>query len=167
MDVVGKLFFEARFEDVFYSISDPTDPQKTCEPDVFLRFCIFSKIAPDIDFGPIFAPFSDPTSDESRSPEVSERDPKKDQNTVAFGRLKGRFCMDLGIQLGSWGGPRRPFLTFFALLELSLGEDGPRMPQEPFQDRIGTDFCQFLVDFQWIFDALAAVSSCVKARAGH
>ena len=59
------------------------------------------------------------------------------------------------------GGPRRPFWTFFALLELSWGEDGPRMPQERFQDPFWTDFGRFFKDFQWIFDALAVVSSYV------
>ena len=74
--------------------------------------------------------------------------------------------MDFGTQLGSeGGGPRTQFWAFFGALGLSWGEDGPRMRQERFQDRFWTDLGRFFHDFQLIFDALAAVSSCVKARA--
>ena len=53
------------------------------------------------------------------------------------------------------------FARCFTILELSWGEDGPRMPQERFQDRFWTDLGRFFKDFQWFFDALAAVSSDV------
>ena len=58
-------------------------------------------------------------------------------------RLEGfgiNFASILGPNLDPGGGPRRPFWTFLALLELSWGEDGPRMPQERFQDRFWSIF---------------------------
>ena len=83
------IFFEARFENDFCSISDPPDPQKTYENLVFKGFCIFCKIALDIDFGSIFASFSDPGSDENRSPEVLERDPKKNTKKYCVWKASG------------------------------------------------------------------------------
>ena len=146
------IFFEARFEDDFFWISDPPDPQKTYENLRFFKDFTFSARS-------LWTSILDRFLLHFRTPDPMKIGPrrcpnairKKNLKSIAFGRLRGRFCIDFGTQLGSWGGPRRPFWTFFALLELSWGEDGPRMPQERFQDRFWTDFGRFLVDFWSIF----------------
>ena len=99
---------------------------------------------------------------------IDEQTMKNDvKNKNDFKRLRNRFCIDFGTQLASWGGPRTPFLTFFALLEPSWGEDGSRMRQDRFPDGFFTDSKWLLIVFRWICHVLAAVSSYVKARSAH
>ena len=47
------------------------------------------------------------------------------------------------------------------LIRVERKDGDPRVPQERFQDRFGTDLGRFFGDFQRFFDALAAVSSDV------
>ena len=113
-------------------------------------------IALDIDFGTIFALFSDPRSDENRSPEVSECNPKKEK---ASGSILHGFWDPTWIL---WGGVREDrFGRFLHSWSCLGGKMAPGCPKSVSR----TDLEAILVDFQWIFHALAAVASCDKARA--
>ena len=147
------IFFEARFEDDFYWISDPPEPQKPYENLMFFKDFTFSarSLWTSI-LGRFLIHFRAPDPKKIGPQRCSNATRKKIQKKIAFGRLQGRFCMDFGTQLGSeGGGPRTQFWAFFGALGLSWGEDGPRMRQERFQDRFWTDFGRFLVDVWSIF----------------
>ena len=144
---------EARFEDDFYWISDPPDPQKTNENLMFFkdftfsarslrtsiweRFLLHFRTPDPIKIGPL------------RCPNAIR---KKIQKNVAFGRLRGRFCMDFGTQLGSWGGgSAKAVLNVFCALGAVLGgrwpQDAPRALPRPILDRFGLIFCGFSMYF--------------------
>ena len=74
---------------------------------------------------------------------------KKIQKSIAFGRLRGRFCIDFGTQLGSGGGVReRRFGRFLR----SWGGLGGKMAAGCPKSASKTDFGPILVDFWPIFD---------------
>jgi len=103
---------------------------------------------------------------------VLERDPKKNAKKYcvwkASGSILHRFWDPTWIREG---GSANAVLDVFCGLGAVLGgrwpQDAPRALPRPILDRFWTDFGQFFAIFHRFFDALAAVSSCVKARAGH
>ena len=91
-----------------------------------------------------FASFSDPRSDRNRSPEVSERDPKKDTNKCCVWKASG------SILHGSWGGSANSVSNVFCALGAVLGgrwsQDAPRALPRPIWDRFGMIFDRFSMD---------------------
>ena len=67
-----------------------------------------------------------------------------------FGRLRCRFCMDFGTQLGSGGGVREGRFGNFLRSWGSLGgrwpQDAPRTLPRPILNRFGTIFQRFSMD---------------------
>ena len=138
---------EARFEDDFYWISDPPEPQKTHEnlrdftfsarslrTSIWERFLLHFRTPDPIKIGPL------------RCPNAIR---KKIQKNVAFGRLRGRFCMDFGTQLGSWGGVREGrFERFLRSWSCLGGKMAPGCPKSASK----TDFGPIWVDFWSIFN---------------
>ena len=146
------IFFEARFEDDFCSISDPPDPQKTYENLRFFKDFTFSARS-------LWTSILDRFLLHFRTPDPMKIGPrrcsnairKKIQKSIAFGRLRGRFCIDFGTQLGSWGGSAKAVLDVFCALGAVLGgrwpQDAPRALPRPILDRFGTIFQRFSMDF--------------------
>ena len=97
-----------------------------------------------MDFGTIFAPFSDPGSDENRSPEVSERDPKKDTKKYcvwkASGSILHRFWDPTWILGGVREGRFGRFLRSWSCLG---GKMAPGCPKSASKSDFGPIFVDF------------------------
>ena len=125
------IFFGGRFEDDFYSISDPPDPQKTYENLMFFKDFAFSarSLRTSI-LGRFLLHFRTPDPMKIGPRRCSNAIRKKIQKSIAFGRLRGRFCIDFGTQLGSWGGSAKAVLDVSCVLVTVLGgrwpQDAPR-----------------------------------------
>ena len=144
------IFFEARFEDDFYSISDPPDPRKTYENLRFFKDFAFSarSLWTSI-LGRFLLHFRTPDPMKIGPRRCPNAIRKKIQKSIAFGRLRGRFCIDFGTQLGSWGESANAvvdvFLRFWSCLGGRWPQDAPRALPRPIFDRFGTIFNGFLM----------------------
>ena len=118
----------------------------------------------DIDFGTIFDSFSGPDPKKIGPQRCSNATRKKIQKKIAFGRLRGRFCMDFGTQLGSGGGVRERrfghFWRSWALLGGRWPQDAPRALPRPILDRFWWIFGRFLVHFLLFFAAVSLNLVC-------
>ena len=95
-------------------------------------------IALDIDFRTIFAPFSDPRSDEIGPQRCPNAIRKKTQKNIAFGSFGVDFALILGLNLDPGGSAKAVFGTFCALGALLGGrwpQDAPRALPRPILDR--------------------------------
>ena len=133
---------------IFIGFPTP-DPQKPDENLRFFKDFTFSARSLWTSILGRFFVHSDPRSDENRSPEASERDPKKDTKRYCVWKLRDRFCIDFGTQLGSWGGVREGrFGHFFRSWSCLGGKMAPGCPKSASK----TDFGPILVDLGTIFN---------------
>ena len=120
-------------------------------------------LALDIDFGTIFLlhfRIPDPMKiGPQRCPNAIR---KKIQKDIAFGSFGIDFASILGPNLDPGRGVRER--RFGRFLRSWCGLGGKMAPGCP-KSASRNDFEAILVGFQWMFGALAAVSSCVKTRA--
>ena len=146
------IFFGGRFEDDFYSISDPPDPQKTYENLLFFKDFAFSarSLWTSI-LGRFLLHFRARIRSKSAHRGVRTRPEKRYKKKLHLEGFGVDFAWILGPSLDPGGGSANAVLGIFGALGLSWGEDGPRMRQERFQDRFWTDFGRFLIDFLSIF----------------
>ena len=144
------IFFEARFENDFCSISDPPDPQKTYENLKFFKdFAFSAKSLWKSILGRFLLHFRTPDPMKIGPRRCPNAIRKKIQKSIAFGRLRGRFCIDFGTQLGSGGGSANAVLDVFCGLGAVLGgrwpQDAPRALPRPILDRFWSIFVEFLM----------------------
>ena len=114
-----------------------------------------------VDFGSVFGPRM---RRKSVPRDVRTRSEKEYEKVLRLEGFGVDFASILGPNLDPGAGVReRRFGRFLR----SWGGLGGKMAAGCPKSASKTDFGPIWVDFQWIFDALAAVSSCVKARAEH
>ena len=142
------IFFGGRFEDDFYSISDPPDPQKTYENLRFFKDFAFSarSLWTSI-LGRFLLHFRTRIRSKSAHRGVRTRPEKRYKKKLHLEGFGVDFAWILGPSLDPGGGPRTPFWAFLAL----LGSLGGKMAPGCAKSASKTDFGPILVDFWSIF----------------
>ena len=144
------IFSKLGSKTIFTGFPTPRILKKHVKTKGFERILYFLQDRSARRFWVDFAPFSDPRSDENRSPEVSERDPKKNISKCVW-KASGSILNRLWDPTWILGGSPKAVLGVFCPLGTVLGgrwpQDAPRALPRPIWNRFWSIFRRFSMNF--------------------